>query len=1178
MRSSLFLFFSLLCIIPPAATAQEALQFVPNEGQWKEHFLYKSTSPSADIYLEQSGITYTVGDKDNPAKIDQVKEGGVTTPQILKYHAYKMKWIGANTDATTAASKKQSFYNNYYLGKDPGRWKSKVGVYLNVDYKNLYNNVDLHIGSEKGNVKYDFIVYKNGNPDNIQLRFDGLDKMKLEKGNLILYTSVGTVTEIKPFAYQYINGERKEVSCLYKLKDNTVSFYFPDGYNKAEILTIDPTIVFATLTGSTADNWGFTATYDTLGYFYAGGIVGGLGYPTTTGAFQVTFNGGTTGIPGYNELPCDISITKFNPTGNALIYSTYLGGSGDEMPHSIVVDQNNNLIVAGKTFSTNYPVTTSAFDTSANGGIDIFVTKFNSLGTALLASTYIGGSNDDGTNITYGYYGDHNTLRYNYGDASRSEVICDKQGNIYVAASTQSGNFPVTTNAAKSTISGTQDGVFFKLNSNLSSLTYSTYIGGNSNDAAYVLTLDTAQTHVYVAGGTQSSDFFTTYSSGTLYPNYMGGVADGFICRFQNSGSYPLLKATYIGTSDYDQCYGLQIDTENNVYSMGQSMGAFPVTAGVYSNPGSHQFLIKLDSLLSSDIYSTVFGSGATTTPNISPVAFLVDKCENVYISGWGSDLHEFGAPSTGLSTTNLPITSDAFQSTTDGNDFYFIVFSKNALSLLFASYFGSVGKQEHVDGGTSRFDPNGVVYQAICSSCGAGSAFPATPGAWATVDGSTNCNLGAVKIAFNLGSVNAQAQATPDATGCAPLTVNFTNESANATSYEWHFDDGSDVNTQVAPTHTFTEPGVYNVMMIAYNPNACKVRDTAYLTITVSDTVINAGFDVVKTDSCLSFTVAINNTSTPPPGGNISNATFQWDFGDSNTFTGANPPDHTYTDEGTYQIRLIMTYPNACNSPDTVIKTVSFQKNDVAASFATPNACAGSTTAFSNTSTNATSWSWSFGDGSTSNDENPSHNYEPGNYTVTLIAFNPTSCNKADTFSATVNIYPVPTAGFAYTPLQPETNQPTTFINQSQGADHYSWNFGDGTNSIETNPTHQFDITGSFQVCLTAMNQYSCADTICKNVYAEILPLADVPTGFSPNGDGNNDIVFVRGFSIKEMDFKIYNRWGQLVFESTDREKGWDGTFNGKPQPMDAYAYVLTATFKDGTHYKKKGNITLLR
>jgi len=109
-------------------------------------------------------------------------------------------------------------------------------------------------------------------------------------------------------------------------------------------------------------------------------------------------------------------------------------------------------------------------------------------------------------------------------------------------------------------------------------------------------------------------------------------------------------------------------------------------------------------------------------------------------------------------------------------------------------------------------------------------------------------------------------------------------------------------------------------------------------------------------------------------------------------------------------------------------------------------------------------------------------------------------------------------------------------------------------------------------------MNQYNCADTACKNVYAEVLPLADVPSGFSPNGDGNNDIVFVRGFSIKEMDFKIYNRWGQLVFESTDREKGWDGTFNGKPQPMDAYAYILTATFKDGTHYKKKGNITLLR
>lgn len=1181
MRRILFYFIPLLSTFSFSLRAQAPLQFVPNEGQWKEPFLYKCTSPNADIYLEQGGITYTVGDKDNPAKIDQAKEGGVTTPQLLKFHTYKMKWIGANENANNIPSKKQTAYNNYYLGNDPARWKSNVGIYLNVDYKNLYPGIDLHIASENGNAKYDFIIGKNANPENIRLQYEGLYKMKIEKGNLVLYTSVGAITEMKPYAYQFINGAKKEIACSYKLQGNEVSYYLPDGYDNTQDLIIDPTIVFATLTGSTADNWGFSATYDAQGNFYAGGIVGGAGYPTTTGAFDVSFSGGTT---PNTELPCDISITKFNATGSAPIYSTYLGGSGDEMPHSLIVDNNNNLIVAGKTVSSDYPVTTGCYDNSYNGSYDIIVSKFNATGTTLSGSTYIGGSADDGTNISPSYYADQTTLKYNYGDCSRSEVICDKLGNIYVAASTQSGNFPHTANAVKSTLGGSQDGVFFKLNSNLTTLTYSTFLGGNNDDAAYVLALDTSQKHVYVAGGTQSTDFFPTYSSGALYPNYMGGTADGYICRFLNSGAYTLQKVTYLGTSQYDQCYGVQVDLDNSVYAMGQSLGAFPVTAGVYSNPGSRQFIIKMDSLLNTNVYSTVYGSGATTTPNISPVAFLVDTCQNVYISGWGSNIPLANGQSSGMSTNGLPITGDAFQSTTDGNDFYFIVLSKNGLSLLFGSYFGAAGKGEHVDGGTSRFDPDGVVYQAICSSCGGpgnppGSIpnFPATPGAWATIDGSPNCNLGAVKIAFNLGSVNAEAQANPNATGCAPLTVNFSNESSNATSYEWDFDDGGS-STEPTPIHTFNDPGIYHVRMIAINPNACKVRDTVFLTINVSDTMVNADFDIVKTDSCSHFTIQVTNNSTPPPGGNINNATFHWDFGDGTSFTGAAPPPHTYAAEGTYQVRLIMIYPNACNSPDTVIKPVTFDVFDVSAAFNAPNACSGVATQFTNTSSNATSWQWNFGDGATSSDENPSHAFAVGDYTVTLISGNPQSCNGFDTASVSVSVHPNPVADFAFTPIQPETNKPTTFINQSQGATRYTWDFGDGSTSNEANPVHQYDISGGFNVCLTAFNDYNCSDKRCKTVFSDVLPLADVPTGFTPNADGNNDIVFVRGFSIKEMNFKIFNRWGQKVFESTDPAKGWDGTFEGRPQEMDSYAYLLNVTFKNGTHLSRKGNITLIR
>jgi len=1165
----------ILLLFGSSVQAQLPLQFVPNEGQWRHPFLYKGIAANADIYLENEGITYMVGDEFNWEKVEEFKEGHIKEPPVLKFHAYKMKWLNTAGNKATLPSKKQPFYNNYFLGKDPEKWKSRVGVYGAVDYPGIYPGIDLHIASEKGNAKYDFIVKPGADPASIVLAFEGTEGLKLERGNLLISTSVGIIKEMAPYAYQYINGERVEVPCKFILKDNQIRFGLPKGYNEQENLTIDPVIEFATLTGSTSDNWGFTATYDDEGDFYAGGIVSGADYPTTLGAFQITYGGGTDDITG--GIPCDIAITKFNADGTAPVYSTLIGGSSDEMPHSMVVDNDHNLVIAGKTYSEDYPVTGGAYDETANGGADIIVTKLNADGTALVGSTYIGGSSDDGVNISSSFLAEQTTIKYNYGDNSRSEVILDKAGNIYIASSSRSTDFPVTSSAVKSTLSDEQDGVVLKLNSSVTSLTWSTFVGGSSPDAAYVLALDTAQKFLYVAGGTQSTDMFSTAMAGGLWDSYQGGLADGYICRFRNSGTYNLLQSTYIGTTAYDQCYGVQVDLENNVYVMGQSVGAFPVSSGVYSNPGSPQYLIKLDSLLASNIYSTVWGSGPSDTPNISPVAFLVDTCQNVYISGWGGN-----SISPGSTTTGLPVTGDAFQSTTDGRDFYFIVFDKNAVSLLYATFFGSSSKGEHVDGGTSRFDPQGVVYQAICASCSPGSSsFPATSGAWSATKGSsaTNCNLGAVKIAFNLGSVKAIAEATPDASGCAPLTVNFSNESANATSYEWDFDDGGATSTLEEPTHTFNDPGVYNVRLIAINPNACKVRDTAFLTVTVSDATINADFNYTVLDSCTDFTVSFTNTSTPIPGGDLSSANFQWFFGDATSFTGVTPPPHNYPAGGTYDVMLVMTDPGACNSPDTVIKTITVQGLYIDAGFGIPDSCIGGPLTFTNTSANGVSWVWDFGDGTSSTEENPTHEYAaPGEYMVTLIVFNPDACNGSDTFKSITRISPVPTASFTFTPLIPETNVPTTFVNHSTGATHYQWSFGDGDGSVEENPVHQYERSGDYTVCLTAINNLGCQNKFCKTITADVKPLADVPTAFTPNGDGVNDILYVRGYGIDKMEFRVFNRWGELVFETTDQDVGWDGTLRGKPQEMDAFAFTLSVTFLDGRSLNKKGNVTLIR
>ena len=1182
-----------LCGILPLTAAAQSIEFVRNDGQWDGPFRYRAMTANGDAYLSASNFTYVIGEASNQMKKDEVKHG-LKKSATLRYHAYKVSFEGASDAAVISAAKEQSWYYNYYLGKDPSRWHSGIHPALALDYKALYPGVDMHLASQGGNLKYEFVLAPGTDPAVIKLRYEGVDGLSVKGKNLIVRTSIGEVQELKPVAFQYTDEGRKEVACYYKVRDGVVSYNLPDGYDASQPLVIDPVVVFATFSGSTADNWGFTATYDKGGNFYAGGTVDNNGFPVSIGAFQTTYQGGTVaGIPG------DIGIIKYNATGTTKIWASYLGGSGLDQPHSMIVDTGNNLIVAGRTFSNNYPTLSNAYDATYNGAADIVVTKFNSTGTGLLGSTYIGGSGDEGANIvadetTFG------SLKYNYGDDARSEVIIDAASNVYVAASSSSSNFPVTANAYQSSLGGMQDAVYFKLTPNLGSLTYSTYIGGSSDDAGYVLALDVAQTHVYVGGGTVSTNFTTSsFASGAWKNSYQGGIADGFLARFNNFGAYALNKVSFIGTSNYDQVYGVQVDLENNVYAMGQSLGGiFPVTSGVYSNAGSTQFVIKMDSLLANNLVSTVYGSGSTTTTNISPVAFLVDTCQNIYISGWGGNIVtgiSTTAPASIGSTTGMPVTAatippgSVLKSTTDGFDFYFMALSKNMTALLFGAFYGRVSGTplfgEHVDGGTSRFDRQGVIYQAICGGCGgsAGPALPMTSGSFSTTNGSSNCNIAALKIAFQLGVPDAVASASPKTRGCPPLTVKFGNASTNAVSYQWNFRDGSPIDTNFQPTHVFTTPGTYNVQLVVYNPNACKSRDTTIVQIVVDNNRIKSDFEFAVTDSCGPYRATFNNTSVISPlAGAAGRTTYTWYFGDGSSYAGPTPPLHDYPSTGVYTALLVMRDTAACNSPDTMKKIITINSSRVIAGFISPDSvCLKSGILFTNQSTNARSIRWDFGDGQTSSLTTPiTIIYKmAGSYEIMLVANNPATCNKTDTLRKTVLIKKLPTADFLHAPIIPESNKPVQFTNKSTNADYYSWNFGDGSarSSIES-PSHLFRKTGTFLVCLKVSSNQGCADSICKKVEADIHTAIDIPTGFSPNGDGSNDVLFVRGGGIEFMNLRIFNRWGEKVFESTTLEYGWDGTYKGKPQEMDAYAYVLTATFIDGSSTIKKGNITLLR
>jgi gliding motility-associated-like protein len=1150
--------------------SQAPIEYIENQGQWDAPFYYRGVTPRGDIFLRKDGFRVLLSDDQNHDKVHGVRHGWIQGPQTLKYHAFDIQFIGAQSEVSLMGEKPQKHYYNYFLGKDQQRWKSGIHPVMAVNYAGLYPGIDAHVYSEDANIKYDIILHPGADINQVKLQYNGLDKLALQDGKLVMSTSLGDITESIPFSYQYVDGIRKEVKCKFVLRDGQVSFDIVKGYDARYDLYIDPTLVFCTFTGSAADNWGFTATNDTLGNFYAGGIVSGLGYPVTVGAFQQVYGGGTT-VTG-SLFPCDVGISKFNASGNTLLFATYLGGSDNEQPQSIIVDNNQNLCIAGRTYSANFPTTAGCYDPSYNGGGDMFVTKMNSTGTTLIGSTYVGGTLEDAANEEAQEFL-AGTLKHNYGDDARSEIIYDANNNVYIAACTKSTDFPVI-NAFQNTLSGGQDGVIVELNDNLSNLIWSTFAGGSANDAAYVLSLNkTNPNELFVGGGTMSSNFPTT--AGALHSTYQGGLTDGFVMKF-NTTTKALMAGTYIGTNAYDQVYGVQTDDSNHLYIMGQTFGAYPVTAGVYSNPNSSQFISKLDVNLSSILISTVFGTGTTAQANISPNAFLVDKCQNVYVSGWGGAI---GGPFIS-STTGLP-TMNPLQGTTDGNDFYFIVFNKNLLSLLYASFFGQNGGiSEHVDGGTSRFDKNGVIYQAICAACGASTIFPTTAGSYSPNNPSPNCNLAALKIAFDLQNPDADAQALGATIGCTPFTVQFQNNSTSSVNYTWDFGDGSPTTNAVSPSHTYTTAGTFTVKLYASNPNGCTFSlDSFLMVITVKNDSIHADFNVVKVDSCGPYTANFNNISTNTSA--TSSPTYIWNFGDgSPTFTGATPPLHNYPAGSAYTVTLTMTDTNACNSPSVITKIVNFNANFVVAAFDMPDSvCMPATINFIDQSVNASTYNWNFGDGNTSTASNPTNTFvAPGTYTVTLYTLNPNTCNKIDSIKHTIVVFASPVAAFTWAPNPPQPNTPNIFTNNTTGATSYLWNFGDGTTSTNKDEIHIYNKDGYYDVCLTATNDAGCIDTACQRVRGMVVPLVDVPSGFSPNGDGVNDIVYVKGYGIESMVFRIFNRWGEKVFESTQQSLGWDGRYKGVMQEMEAYGYTLTVHFFDGTSDFKSGNITLLK
>ena len=1076
-KTPLIIGFLLLFFTTYAHEPRANYHFSQNKGQLPENVLFHCNLHLGDVFLEKDRFTFDLFSAEELNDFyhfkhnKKARKSGKTFDQPFHKHAYSMVFENANPNPTLSSRDKIEGIKNYYKGNDPSQWASGVESFRLVQYENLYNFIDLEIYAVFSNMKYDFIVHPGGDPNQISIKYEGVDELELVDGALISHLSNGSVKELKPISYQVIDGKREYIKTKFIVSGNKVTFEFPDGYDPNVELTIDPTWEFSTLTGSASDNWGFTATYDTLGNLYSGGIAFGTGYPTVAGSYQTTFAGGDI----------DIGITKYSSDGTTLIYSTYIGGSANEVPHSLVNDSQNNLVIMGTSSSSNYPTTGGTYDATFNGGFagtsfngisyangcDIVITKLNSNGTALLGSTYVGGSDNDGLN---------ESIVYNYSDEVRGEVVLGPNDEVYIATSTWSTDFPATAGSYSQSNFGTQDAVICGLSNDLTNLNWATYLGGSDRDAGYSIRVSPVNGNIYLCGGTMSTNLATT--PGVMGTGYYGGSADGFLASL-NSTNGALIDLSYVGSNNYDQAFIMEIDEFGQIFIVGQSLGTYPVFNAPYSNPNSSQFIHKMDPGFSTTDYSTVFGTGNNTSIDISLTAFLVDNCGNLYVSGWG------GATNNEGSTTGLPITGDAQQSSTDGSDFYFFVMERNAQGLLYGSFFGSNTAAEHVDGGTSRFDKAGTVYQAVCAGCG-GNSFPTTAGVWSNTNGSTNCNMGSIKFGFDFQGIEAQAIDPGDITLCSAVyTVDFDGGSTPPPYQFWDFGDGTGSSTATNPSYTYADTGFYQVMYVAIDSSTCNIADTVYFDVNLMQAEqFNAQFNLPVIDPCTSPDSVLVQLSFTGTGAD----SIVWDMGNGTIFADTSLVDYYYTSQGSYEITMT-AWDFICNNTGSVSDSLHFITSYSAATAIPPNDTTLCSPPPFNYSFDAGANPpphvfWDFGDGAgTSTSLTPTYTYaDTGTYNVMYVAIDSSTCNIADTVYFTVDMNQAAqfSAQFNLPTPEPCTSPDSMVVNLSftgTGADSIFWDMGDGSTFInDTVVDYYYTGQGSYIVSMTAW------DFVCNN------------------------------------------------------------------------------------------------
>jgi hypothetical protein len=588
------------------------LSFEANHGQTDGRVKFLSRTSGYTVFLtgDEAVLAFSGSAAKRPAPKGASNFGAATvsqkrypdtnlnpaTPQSMAGGVLRMKLRNANPAAKITGTDELAGTNNYFIGNDPAKWRTNVPTYGKVKYEGIYSGIDLVYYGNQRQLEYDFIVAAGADPRRIAFDVRGAKRIRQDaQGELVFKVADDEIRWHKPVVYQEKDGARQLVAARYALTDTNRVAFDVAKYDTSRPLYIDP-LIYSTYLGGSGQDGGSAIAVDSAGNAYVTGYTASTNFPTMN-PLQPANAGGF-----------DAFVTKLNPSGSALVYSTYLGGSGGDSGSGIAVDSAGNVYVTGGTGSTDFPVTPGAFQTTYGGNGDAFVSKISATGSALVYSTYLGGS---------GIYGD-----------SGSSIAVDSSGNAYVIGVTSSTDFP-TMNPFQPAFGGGLDAFVTKINPTGSALVYSTYLGGSGEDAGNGIAVDSAG-NAYVTGLTRSINFPTM---NPLQPTYGGGDSDAFVAKINPTGS-ALVYSTYLGGSKQDDGDAIAVDSAGNVHVSGTTASRnFPTMNPLQAAFGGGQydaFVAELNPEGSALIYSTYLGGNGFDVS----ISIAVDSTGNVYVTG----------------------------------------------------------------------------------------------------------------------------------------------------------------------------------------------------------------------------------------------------------------------------------------------------------------------------------------------------------------------------------------------------------------------------------------------------------------------------------------------------------------------------------------------------------------